>query len=252
MRVKLVVGNWKMNGSQASNQVLLEAIVPLLEHQAHYAVCVPFPYLVATGKAVRGTALRLGAQDVCQFDNGAYTGEVSASMLVDCGCRYVLVGHSERRSVFGETDEIVAHKYVQAVKHGLIPILCVGEMLSARETGATERVVAGQLDAVAKEAGVSGMRQGVIAYEPVWAIGTGKTATPDEAQAVHAFIRERIAGVDRTVAEGLTILYGGSVKAGNAAQLFAMPDVDGGLIGGAALDAAEFAAICRSAAHAAG
>ena len=251
MRVKLVVGNWKMNGSLASNQVLLEAIVPLLEREAHYAVCAPFPYLVATGEAVRGTALWLGAQDLCQFDNGAYTGEVSAPMLVDCGCRYVIVGHSERRGLFGETDEIVAHKYVQAVKHGLIPILCVGEMLSAREAGATEHVVAGQLDAVAKLAGASTLRQGVIAYEPVWAIGTGRTATPEQAQAVHAFIRERIASVDSDAAEELTILYGGSVKAGNAAQLFAMPDVDGGLIGGAALDAAEFAAICRSAARAA-
>jgi triosephosphate isomerase len=251
MRVKRVVGNWKMNGSLASNQALVEAIVPSLDDRAHCAVCVPFPYLLATGQALRGTALGLGAQDLCQFDNGAYTGGVSAAMLVDCGCRYAIVGHSERRNVFGETDEIVAQKHAQAVKHGLIPILCVGEMLSARESGATERVVAGQLDAVLGRAGAQGLRQGVIAYEPVWAIGTGKTATPEQAQAVHAFIRERIARVDREAAEELTILYGGSVKAGNAAQLFAMPDVDGGLVGGASLDAMEFAAICRSAANAA-
>jgi triosephosphate isomerase len=251
MRVKLVVGNWKMNGSLASNQALVEAIVPSLDDRAHYAVCVPFPYLLATGQAVRGTALGLGAQDLCRFDNGAYTGGVSASMLVDCGCRYALVGHSERRNLFGETDEIVAQKHAQAVKYGLVPILCVGEMLAARESGATERVVAGQLDAVLSRAGAQGLRQGIIAYEPVWAIGTGKTATPEQAQAVHAFIRQRIDRVDREAAEELTILYGGSVKAGNAAQLFAMPDVDGGLIGGAALDAIEFAAICRSAANAA-
>jgi triosephosphate isomerase len=182
-----------------------------------------------------------------QFDGGAYTGGVSAAMLVDCGCRFVIVGHSERRSVFEERDDTVALKYAQAVKHRLTPILCVGETLAEREAGATEAVVARQLDAVTQRCGVAALAQGVIAYEPVWAIGTGRTATPQQAQAVHAFIRGRIAAADARLADNLLILYGGSVKAGNAAQLFAMADVDGGLIGGASLVAEEFLAICAAA-----
>jgi triosephosphate isomerase len=189
----------------------------------------------------------LGAQDVSQFDDGAYTGAVSGAMLADCGCRYVIVGHSERRSVFGERDDTVALKYAQAIKHRLTAILCVGETLAEREAGATESVVARQLDAVTQRCGVAALAQGVIAYEPVWAIGTGRTATPQQAQAVHAFIRARVAAADRRLAENLPILYGGSVKAGNAAQLFAMADVDGGLIGGASLVAEEFVAICAAA-----
>ena len=239
MRVKLVAGNWKMNGNLASSQALLSEILPRLSgfNRARYAVCVPFPYLTAAGQALRGSNVALGAQDVSQFDDGAYTGGVSAAMLVDCGCRYVIVGHSERRNVFGERDDDVALKYGQAVKHRVTPILCLGETLAEREAGATEAVVARQLDAVIRRCGIAALAQGVIAYEPVWAIGTGRTATPQQAQAVHAFIRGRISTADRRTAENLLILYGGSVKAGNAGELFAMDDVDGGLIGASRLNA---------------
>jgi triosephosphate isomerase len=249
MRVKLVAGNWKMNGNLASGQALIAAILPQLSSfgRARYAVCVPHPYLAAAGRALAGSNVALGAQDLSQFDDGAYTGAVSGAMLVDCGCRYVIVGHSERRGAFGERDDTVALKYAQAVKHRLTAILCVGETLAEREAGATETVVARQLDAVTQRCGVAALAQGVIAYEPVWAIGTGRTATPQQAQAVHAFIRGRVAAADRRLAENLLILYGGSVKAGNAAQLFAMADVDGGLIGGASLVAEEFVAICAAA-----
>jgi triosephosphate isomerase (TIM) len=249
MRGKLVAANWKMNGSLASGQALLRAILPPLAAlaRARYAVCPPYPYLAAVGQALRGSKVALGAQDLCQFDDGAYTGGVSGAMLADCGCSYVIVGHSERRNVFGESDDTVALKHAQALKHGLTPILCVGEQLAEREAGVTESVIARQLDAVVRHCGLEALGRGVIAYEPVWAIGTGKTATPQQAQAAHAFIRGRVAGSDRRLAEGLTILYGGSVKAGNAAQLLAMPDVDGGLIGGASLVPDEFVTICRAA-----
>lgn len=250
MRTKLVAGNWKMNGSLASNQELLQAVIPALAPLTgtQYAVCVPFPYLAQAQQLLRGSNIGLGAQDVCQFDSGAYTGGVSASMLADLGCRYVIVGHSERRNVFGESDELVALKFAAAIKHRLAPIFCVGETLAERESAVTEAVVSRQLDAVLESCGIAALEQGVIAYEPVWAIGTGKTATPQQAQAVHAFIRARLAGSDRALAERLQILYGGSVKAANAAELFAMADVDGGLIGGASLVAGEFTAICRAAA----
>ena len=249
MRIKLVAGNWKMNGNLASSQALLKAILPLLGPitRARSAVCAPFPYLAAISQALRGSSVALGAQDLCQFGDGAYTGGVSGAMLADCGCRYAIVGHSERRGVFGETDDVVARKYAQAVKHGLTPILCLGETLAEREADTTETVVARQLDAVVQHCGLQALGQGVIAYEPVWAIGTGRTATPQQAQTVHDFIRGRVAAADRRLADGLQILYGGSVKANNAAQLFAMPDVDGGLIGGASLVADEFVAICRAA-----
>jgi triosephosphate isomerase len=249
MRVKLVAGNWKMNGSLASSQALIASFLPRLAglERARCAVCVPFPYLTTAGQALRGSSVALGAQDLSQFDDGAYTGGVSGAMLADCGCRYVIVGHSERRTVFGESDETVALKYAQALKHRLTAILCLGETLAERDAGATESVVARQLEAVTRHCGVAALAQGVIAYEPVWAIGTGRTATPQQAQAVHAFIRGRIAAADRRLAESLLILYGGSVKAGNAAQLFAMADVDGGLIGGASLVADEFVAICAAA-----
>jgi triosephosphate isomerase len=239
-----------MNGSLASNQELLQSLVPVLAplKGAQYAVCAPYPYLAQAQRALRGSSLALGAQDVCQFDAGAYTGGVSAAMLADFECRYVIVGHSERRSVFGEADDVVAAKFAAALKGGLTPILCVGESLKERESGVTEAVVARQLDAVIGHCGLAGLGKSVVAYEPVWAIGTGKTATPQQAQAVHAFIRGRLAGTDRALADGLQLLYGGSVKAANAAELFAMPDVDGGLIGGASLSAEEFAAICRAAA----
>ena len=249
MRVKLVAGNWKMNGNLAANQALLQALVQLLSGLTgmNRAICAPYPYLAQVAQALQGTNIAIGAQDVCQFDNGAYTGGVSAAMLADFGCRYVLVGHSERRAIFGESDQVAALKFATAQKAGLTPILCVGETLAERESGVTEQVIARQLDAVIGNSGVEALARAVVAYEPVWAIGTGKTAMPDEAQAVHAFIRARVEALNAKVAGGLVIQYGGSVKASNARQLFAMPDIDGGLIGGASLVAEEFAAICRAA-----
>ncbi len=252
MRAKLVAGNWKMNGSLAGNQALLNAALPALGslRGADVAVCVPFPYLAQVQQALRGQKVALGAQDVCQFESGAYTGGVSAAMVAEFGCRYAIVGHSERRSVFGDTDEVVAEKFAAVMQHGMTPILCVGETLAEREGGVTETVVARQLEAIVKRSGIAALGKSVIAYEPVWAIGTGRTATPEQAQAVHAYLRGRVAAGDPRLADQVPILYGGSVKAGNAAQLFAMADVDGGLIGGASLVADEFIAICRAAAGA--
>jgi triosephosphate isomerase len=249
MRGKLVAGNWKMNGNLASNQSLLKSLIPLLKPVSgtRCAVCVPYPYLQQTEQLLRGSGIAWGAQDVCEYDHGAYTGGVSAGMVADFGCRFVLVGHSERRALFGDTDKTVALKFAAVLKAGLTPILCVGETLSERDAGVTEQVVARQMDAVIAYSGLTSLAQAVMAYEPVWAIGTGKTASPDEAQAVHAFIRGRVAEQDMRVADSLLLLYGGSVKAANAVQLFAMPDIDGGLIGGASLVAEEFAAICRAA-----
>lgn len=249
MRGKLVAGNWKMNGNLASNQSLLKSLIPLLKpiSGARCALCVPYPYLYQTEQLLRGSGISWGAQDVCEHEHGAFTGGVSAGMLADFGCRYVIVGHSERRALFGDTDKAVALKFASVLKAGLTPILCVGETLAEREAGVTEQVVARQMDAVISNSGVAALGQAVMAYEPVWAIGTGKTATPDEAQAVHGFIRARVAEQDMRVADSLLLLYGGSVKASNAKQLFAMPDIDGGLIGGASLVAEEFAAICRAA-----
>lgn len=247
MRKKLVAGNWKMHGSLAENAALLAAIKPALSG-IEAAVCVPFPYLAQAQAVLAGTSIAWGAQNVSEQAKGAFTGEVSVSMLVDFGCKYVIVGHSERRSLYGESDELVASKYMAAQAAGLTPILCVGESLAERESGVTEGVVARQLDAVIKAAGVASLAKAVVAYEPVWAIGTGKTATPEQAQAVHAFIRGKIAALDAGVADRLVIQYGGSVKAANAAELMAQPDIDGGLIGGASLVADEFIAICRAAA----
>ncbi len=249
MRIKFVAGNWKMNGNLAANQDLLRNLMPDLTRVAGVkcAVCVPFPYLAQVQQLLSGSGVAWGAQDISQFDAGAYTGEVSGAMLVDFGCRYVIVGHSERRALFGETSEIVSLKYAAALKAGLTPILCVGETLGERESGTTETVIAAQLDAVTSRCGVQSLAHAVIAYEPVWAIGTGKTASPEQAQAVHAYIRARIAREDASIADRVQVLYGGSVKAANATQLFAMKDLDGGLIGGASLDAQEFAAICRAA-----
>ena len=249
MQGKLVVGNWKMNGNLASNQSLLKSLIPLLKpiSSTRCAVCVPYPYLYQTEQILRGSGIAWGAQDVCEYDHGAYTGGVSAGMMADFGCRFVIVGHSERRSLFGDTDKAVALKFAAVVKAGLTPILCVGETLAERESGMTEQVVARQMDAVMSHTGVAALGQAVMAYEPVWAIGTGKTAAPHEAQAVHAYIRGRVAEQDMRVGDGLPLLYGGSVRAANAQQLFAMPDIDGGLIGGASLVAEEFAAICRAA-----
>ena len=247
MRKKLVAGNWKMHGSLAENAALLSELKSALV-DTEAVVCVPFPYLAQVQAALSGTSIAWGAQNLSEQPKGAFTGEVSATMLLDFGCKYVIVGHSERRSLYGETDALVAKKFKAAQAAGLIPILCVGESLEERETGVTEAVVARQLDAVIEAAGVSSLTKAVVAYEPVWAIGTGKTASPEQAQAVHAFIRGKIAALDEAVAGQLVIQYGGSVKAANAAELMAKPDIDGGLIGGASLVADEFAAICRAAA----
>lgn len=249
MREKLVAGNWKMHGSLSENKALLDAIIPQLADlsRASCAVCVPFPYLFQAQAALQSGNISLGAQNMSQHEKGAFTGEVSAAMLLDFGCKYVIVGHSERRALYGEDDATVAAKFVAAQKAGLTPILCVGETLEEREANITEQVVARQLDAVLAVAGVAGLAKSIVAYEPVWAIGTGKTASPEQAQAVHAFIRGKISAASAEIAAGLVIQYGGSVKAANAAQLFSMPDIDGGLIGGAALSADEFVAICRAA-----
>ncbi len=247
MRKKLVAGNWKMHGSLAENAALLAAIKPALA-DIEAAVCVPFPYLAQAQALLAGSSIRLGAQNLSEQSKGAFTGEVSATMLNDFGCKYVIVGHSERRSLYGESDALVASKFMAAQAAGLTPILCVGESLNERESGVTEAVVGRQLDAVIKLAGVASLAESVVAYEPVWAIGTGKTASPEQAQAVHAFIRNKLAALDAAVAAQLVIQYGGSVKASNAAELMAQPDIDGGLIGGASLIADEFVAICRAAA----
>ena len=248
MRTKLVAGNWKMHGSRAANEALLQALkAGLMGSSAETAVCVPFPYLEQSAQLLRGSSIAWGAQNLSELASGAYTGEVSAGMLADFGCRYVIVGHSERRAIYGETDTQVAQKFIAAQRVELVPLLCVGESLEERERGATENVVARQLDAVIEAAGIAALAKAVLAYEPVWAIGTGRTASPEQAQAVHAFIRARIAARDEKLAANLRILYGGSVKPGNAKELFAMPDVDGGLIGGASLVADDFLAICAAA-----
>jgi len=242
-RTRLVAGNWKMHGNRAANAALLDAILRGLG-SAHFAeggvecaVCVPFPYLAQVAERLRGTAVAWGAQNLSEHAQGAYTGEVSAAMLADFDCKYVIVGHSERRQLFGERDGQVAAKFAAARKGALTPILCVGETLEEREAGRTEEVVARQLSAVLN---TSSFENAVLAYEPVWAIGTGRNATPEQAQAVHAFLRTK-------VSSETCILYGGSMKAANAAGLLAMPDIDGGLIGGASLAAEEFLAILRAA-----
>jgi len=247
MRRKLVAGNWKMHGSLAENEALLSGLLAgMADVKAGVAVCVPFPYLAQIQVKLSGSPIAWGAQNVSQQPKGAFTGEVSTTMLKDFGCAYVIVGHSERRSIYGETDELVAEKFAAVQAAGMTPILCVGESLAEREANITESVVARQLDAVIAKSGVAALAQSVVAYEPVWAIGTGKTASPEQAQAVHAFIRGKIRALDADVAEGLIIQYGGSMKAANAVELLGQPDIDGGLIGGAALVADEFLAICRA------
>lgn len=246
-RRKLVAGNWKMHGSLAGNLSLLNAVRSgAAGLGAQVAVCVPYPYLAQAQSVLSGSNVAWGAQDVSEHVQGAYTGEISAGMLVEFGCRYAIVGHSERRSFYGDTDAVVAAKFAAALKAGLTPILCVGETLAERDAGITAQVVTRQLDAVIAGSGVASLARAVIAYEPVWAIGTGKTATPQQAQDVHALIRARIAQGDAAVAAGVQILYGGSVKAGNAKDLFGQSDIDGGLIGGASLVAADFLAICAA------
>ncbi len=249
MRQTLVAGNWKLNGSFENIEILLGGVKAGLHEvrNVEVAVCPPFVYLDFVRSQLQGTAIALGAQDSCDEDEGAYTGEVSAPMLKELGCAYVIVGHSERRNLYGESDKFTARKFASVKRSGLIPILCVGELLEERERGVTEQVVARQLDAVVDEFGFETLKDAVIAYEPVWAIGTGKTATPEQAQDVHAFIRQRLAQRDRNIAEETRILYGGSVKGSNARELFSMTDIDGGLIGGASLNSDEFLTICKSA-----
>lgn len=249
MRQKLVAGNWKMNGGLKTNLQLLKDVVAGVAELPGMsaAVCVPFPYLAQAQTVLAGTPLAWGAQNLSEQAQGAFTGEVSAAMLNDFGCRYVLVGHSERRAIYGESDALVADKFAAALAANLVPVLCVGETLAERDAGQTIDVVSAQIDAVLKRVGVAAFAKAVVAYEPVWAIGTGRTATSAQAQEVHAAIRAQIARADAGVAAGLQILYGGSMKPGNAAELLGMPDIDGGLIGGAALVAADFLAICRAA-----
>lgn len=248
MRKRLVIGNWKMHGCLVENEKLLDSIVAGLDGLPanQFAVCVPYPYLPSVQNTLKNTNVSWGAQNVSQYEKGAYTGEVSVSMLNDFGCTYVIVGHSERRALYGEDNDIVAEKYMAAQRVGLIPILCVGETLEQRDEEITEQIIQEQLMAVINKAGVGSLSKAVIAYEPVWAIGTGKTATPEQAQEVHVFIRSSVGMQGNNIAKELTILYGGSVKANNASELFAMPDIDGGLIGGASLAASDFVAICNA------
>ncbi len=250
MREFLVAGNWKMNGSNFANSNLVAGIladVPASD-TVKLLVCPPFPYLAAVAAQVAGSSVAVGAQTVSEHNSGAYTGETASSMLLDLGCEYVIVGHSERRALFGENSSQVADKFSAGLAAGLKPILCVGESLQEREADQTEAVIDEQLDAVLGTAGIDAFRSAVIAYEPVWAIGTGMTATPEQAQDVHRHIRKRLEQMDEKIAEAVQILYGGSVKGENAAGLFSMADIDGGLIGGASLQAADFIAIADAAA----
>ena len=249
MRSKVVVGNWKLNGSLTANEQLLKQLTAQVPAgtRTGCAVCVPFAYLAQARQLLQGSPIAWGSQDCSRFEKGAYTGDVSAAMVAEFGSRHAIVGHSERRTIFGDTDAVVVEKYALARKAGLVPIFCVGETLEEREGNRTEAVLARQVDALLDKHGADGLDGGIVAYEPVWAIGTGRTATSQQAQEAHAFLRSRIAGRGREIAARLPILYGGSVKASNAAELFAMPDVDGGLIGGASLVAQEFVAIWQAA-----
>lgn len=247
-RKSIVAGNWKMNGSRESVKALIEGLKAGCGEvkSTQIVVCAPYVFLADVNGMLAGSGIALGAQNVSTEAAGAFTGEISAAMLKDFGCEYVIVGHSERRALYGEDDALVAKKFAVARAAGLKPILCVGETLDEREKGITEQVVARQLDAVIDLEGVDALVDGVIAYEPVWAIGTGKTASPEQAQEVHAFIRGRIASKSAGVAEKVQIQYGGSMNAGNCAELLAKPDIDGGLIGGASLKADDFLTICKA------
>lgn len=246
MRRKLVAGNWKMYGTRASAEKLVGAIVADFPAHCDVAVFPPFPYLIPLIEQF-GAQLAFGAQDCSEHDDGAYTGDVSASMLEDVGCRYVLAGHSERRQYHHEDDTQIACKVVKALEHGLTPVLCVGESLEEHDAGRTAEVVRRQLGKVIDHCGIVVFERVIVAYEPVWAIGTGRTASPDKAQSVHALLRSQLAQADAKIADSTRILYGGSVKPDNAAELFAENDIDGGLIGGASLKAADFLAICAAA-----
>ena len=246
MRTSLIAGNWKMNGNLQSAIDLVEGIKAGDAGKALLAVCPPAVYLMKVGGMLAQSNVALGAQNVCDRESGAFTGEIAASMLKECGCSYAIVGHSERRALYGESDQLVAARFAMALQAGITPILCIGETLEEREGGVTETVVARQIDAVIEANGIEGIAQSVIAYEPVWAIGTGKVATPEQAQAVHAFIRSRLAQLNSSVAQRVQILYGGSMNPANAAELLSQSDIDGGLIGGAALKADDFLAIARA------
>lgn len=249
MREFLIAGNWKMNGSMAANAELIDGLVagsPAVA-DVELLVCPPFPYLASVAQMLEGSGIALGAQTMSEHEAGAFTGEVAGNMLSDLGCAYVIVGHSERRALYGETSEDVARKFKAALDAGLRPILCVGETLEQRESGSTEAVIDEQLNAVLDRSGVGSFANAVIAYEPVWAIGTGVTATPEQAQDVHRHIRSVLAARDESVAAAVQILYGGSVKGDNAAGLFSKADIDGGLIGGASLKPADFLAIAEAA-----
>lgn len=244
MRQSIVMGNWKMNGSRSEGIELANAIVAgLKDGDKGIAVCVPSVYLSDIENVIKDTPLALGGQNVADHTSGAYTGETSALMLKECGCSYALVGHSERRTYYGDTNESVAARFCQAQKEGITPVLCIGETLEQRESDTTFAVIDAQLNAVIDMAGIDALANSVIAYEPVWAIGTGKTASDEQAQEVHKYIRGQIAEKSQTIADNVQIVYGGSVKPDNAKAIFAMADIDGGLIGGASLDAASFLAI---------
>lgn len=249
MRTPLVAGNWKMNGSRESINALVKGILNGIDKvkSADVVVCPSYVYIPSVAQLITGSKIGLGAQDVAKEEVGAFTGEVSVSMLKDIECGYVIVGHSERRALYGDTNSVVAEKFAAAQQGGLTPILCVGELLEEREANKTEQVVEDQLQAVVDLLGVKALEKSIIAYEPVWAIGTGVTATPQQAQDVHAFIRQWITKEDENVANKVQILYGGSVKAANAKELFSQTDIDGGLIGGASLAADEFLQICEAA-----
>lgn len=249
MNNKLVIANWKMHGHQAANARLIGGLLPTLERldSVQVAICPPTPYLAQVSELLADTAVAIGAQNLSERAQGAYTGEVSGQMLADLGCRYVLVGHSERRSLFGETDAQVAMKFEAALAAGLTPVLCLGESIHQRRAGNTNAVVGSQLKAVLDQVGIEQLAKGVIAYEPVWAIGTGVSASPEQAQQAHLHIRQLLAAHAPALASRIALLYGGSVNATNAAELFAQHDIDGGLIGGASLDATCFSAICQAA-----
>jgi len=249
MRQPMVAGNWKLNGSRESVKSLISGICEGMGavSKSEVVVCPTFVHLADVQQAIGDSAIKLGAQNAADQESGAFTGEIASSMLQEFGCDYVILGHSERRNIYGEDDALVAKKFAAVQAAGLKPILCVGELLEEREAGETEAVVATQLDAVINAEGIAALGNCVIAYEPVWAIGTGKTASPEQAQEVHAFIRQKLAALDSSVADKVQILYGGSMNAGNAADLLSMADIDGGLIGGASLQAESFLAICQAA-----
>lgn len=249
MRRTLIAGNWKMNGSLQSIAELMDGIKAGVSDvsNADFAVCPPAVYLMSVKDLIEDAPIGLGSQNICDQESGAFTGELAPSMLKEAGCQYAIIGHSERRSLYGESDELIASRFAMAAKSGITPIFCIGETLEERESGITEDVVSRQLDAVINTQGIEALGSSVIAYEPVWAIGTGKTATPEQAQDVHAFIRNKLDALNVEVAAKVQILYGGSMNAGNAKELLSQPDIDGGLIGGASLKAADFLAIGKSA-----